>query len=314
MSRLAHSPSGSLRAMQISTAQVFAFVEGGLDRPFVERLLTLFVPAPTRVRVVAIKETPGGTGGKPALVEHFRRLKRKGHLLASAWGKPFVSLFFLDKDADDALRTLIHSPHIAYTPTYDLEGSLFCCGDVLQAVSGACHLTRHQSETLLGDFHDVLETLSKNWADWITLCLISQYKKKNFGCTFDRVSALNSDPNSPPDPNAVAQWKTKAQNELGLSEKSFERLYSRFHGLVAASILAGQPLRYFKGKWLKHALQQRLESQPKIPDSNINGMADRALAVLVTHVAKDTECKCCVHYSDFVKQAIEMLHSSSSRG
>jgi hypothetical protein len=107
MTRLTHSSSGGLRAMQISTAQVFAFVEGGLDRPFAERLLKYFAKTETRIRVAAIKETARATGGKPALLEHFRQLKRKGHLLATAWGKPFVSLFFLDKDADDLFKKQI---------------------------------------------------------------------------------------------------------------------------------------------------------------------------------------------------------------
>lgn len=314
MSRLVHSASGGLRAMQISTAQIFAFVEGGLDRPFVERLLRLFVPAPTRVRVVAIKETDSGTGGKAALVDHFRRLRRKGHLLASAWGKPFVSLFFLDKDADDALRKLIVSPHVAYTPTYDLEGSLFSCGDVVEAVSGACHVTRQQAETLVGDVGDFLIQLSRNWSDWITLCLISQYKKKNFGCTFDRISMVNKDPILPPDPAELDAWKIKARSELALSDQSFNRLYSRFFALVHASILAGEPLRYFKGKWLKHALQRRVDTQPRIPDSNIGGMAERALAVLVTHVAMNDQCHCCSHYAEFVREAVAMLGPSTSAG
>ena len=91
MTRLVHSSSGGLRAMQISTAQVFAFVEGGLDRPFVERLLRLFARSDTKVRVVAIKETTSATGGKPALLEHFRRLRRKGHLLALAPAAPIAS-------------------------------------------------------------------------------------------------------------------------------------------------------------------------------------------------------------------------------
>lgn len=293
--------------MQISTAQVFAFVEGGLDRPFVERLLSLFVAPPTKVRVVAIKETAKGTGGKPALIGHFRRLRRKGHLLANAWGKPFVSLFFLDKDADDALGKILRSPHVAYTPTYDLEGALFHRGNLLEAVSDACHVTRAQAECLLGDVNTLLLSLSRNWADWVTLCLMSQYKKKNFGCTFDRVSQINLDPAEPPDLTSLADWKTRAKENLCLSDVEFDRLYCRFKRLADSAISAGEPLKYFRGKWINYTLQKWIERQPRIPDSHTDGVSDRVLAVLVSHVANSPDCPCCRHYADFVQKAVALL-------
>lgn len=312
MTRLIHTATGNLRAMQISTAQVFAFVEGGLDRPFVERLLTLFARPDTKVRVVAIKETAAGTGGKPALLEHFRRLKRKGHLLATAWGKPFVSLFFVDKDADDVLRKKVRSPHVAYTPAYDLEGSLFGCGDLIQALASTCLVTREQAESLIGNTNEMMRELSSNWSDWITLCLISQFKKQNLGCTFDRVSVINADPLQPPDQALLQQWKSRVRQSLAISDNDFNRLYSRFKKAVDGSIEAGQPLRYFKGKWLKYALQRRLELQPRVPDANINGAAERALSVLVSHVAASSGCRCCQHYEAMIRDALKLIETPAA--
>lgn len=309
MTRLIHTASGKLRTMQISTAQVFAFVEGGLDRPFVERLLRLFARDDTRVRVVAIKETSGGTGGKPALLGHFRRLKRKGHLLQTAWGKPFVSLFFVDKDADDVLRKLVRSPHVAYTPTYDLEGSLIACGDLTGALASTCLVTREQAEALIGDTNHLMSDLSMNWSDWITLCLVSQFKKKNLGCTFDRVSVINTDPLKPPDQTLLQQWKTKTRTGLAMSQNDFNRLYLRFKRVVNGSIKSGEPLRYFKGKWLNYALQKRLETQPRIPDANMNAVAERALSVLVSHVALHPNCLCCRHYEPIIRDALQLIEA-----
>jgi len=298
--------------MQISTAQVFAFVEGGLDRPFVERLLKLFARDDTRVRVAAIKEMPGGTGGKPALLDHFRRLKRKGHLLATAWGKPFVSLFFIDKDADDVLRRLVHSPHIAYTPAYDLEGSLFACGDLTQAVASTCLLTREQAESLIGDSASFMCDLSRNWSDWITLCLISQFKNQNLGCTFDRISVINTDPFKPPDQALLQQWKASARTSLAISEKDFDRLYFRFRKVIDSSIDSNEPLRYFNGKWLKYILQKRLEMHPRVPDANMNAVAERALSVLVSHVAAHANCLCCKHYETLVHNALQKIEEQAA--
>lgn len=309
MTRLTHTASGNIRAMQLSTANVFAFVEGGLDRPFVERLLKLFAHDDIKVRVVAIKEILDGTGGKPALLKYFRYLKRSGNLLASFLGKPFVSIFFVDKDADDALRKIVHSPHVAYTATYDLEGALFASGDVNAALASACLVTRQQAEELIGDINHLMSDLSKNWSDWITLCLISQFKKKNLGCTFDRISAINSDPLKPPNQDLLEQWKTDARASLGVSQKAFDRLYFRFQSVVEVSIASGEPLKYFKGKWLKHALQKRLEAQPRIPDANMNAVVDRALSVLVSHAASHPNCRSSKHYEPIIREAFKLIDS-----
>lgn len=312
MSRLIHTATGGFRAMQISTAQVFAFVEGGLDRPFVERILKHLSSSETKVRVVAIKETPIGTGGKPALVEYFRRLRRRGHLLTNAWGKPFVSLFFLDKDADDVLRKTLRSPHVAYTPTYDLEGTLFACGDLVGAVASTCLVTREQAEALIGNSSQLLREMAANWSDWITLCLISQFKRRNLGCTFDRMSVINVDPLKPADQTLLQQWKTDVRVSLAIPHADFDRLYKRFKDVVDNSIKSGESLRYFKGKWLKHILQMRLESQPRVPDANMNAVAERALSVLVSHVASHPACQCSRHYEPIVRNALKLIERPAS--
>jgi hypothetical protein len=293
--------------MQISKAQAFAFVEGGLDRPFVESLLRLFAHSETKVRVTAIKEISSGTGGKPALLAHFRRLKRKDYLLATAWGKPFISLFFVDKDADDALGKLLRSPHVLYTPAYDLEGTLFACGDVTRALASACLITSEQSQKLIGEIDTFLRKISENWADWMTMCLISQYKKKNIGCTFDRVSLVNPDPLHPADEVLLNQWRERLRVGLAISDVEFDRLYLRFRRVVDRSIAAGEPLRYFRGKWIKHVLQRALEGQARIPDANINAVAERALSVLVSQVAYNPQCLCCKHYEPAVRAALAQI-------
>lgn len=312
MTRLTHTESGWLRAMQISSAQVFAFVEGGLDRPFVERLIRLFAQSDTKFKVIAIKEIHDGTGGKMALLKHFRLLKKKGLLLATKWGKTFLSLFFLDKDADDVLNRKIKSSHVAYTPAYDLEGSLFACGDLSQALADACWITQEQSIALTGDVNKLLSDVSTHWSDWITLCLISQYKRKNIGCTFERISVLNTAPLQPPDASLLEQWKSNLRSTLGCTDVNFEKLYLKFYRVVIQSINVGEPLRYFNGKWLKFVLQKLLESAPKIPDANINSATERALTVLVSHVASHSQCQCCQHYEVFLRDALKLVEPQAA--
>lgn len=311
MTRLRHTASGDVRAMQISTVQIFAYVEGGLDRPFTERLLALLVPANIRRRVVAMKETEYSTGGKMPLTNHFNDLAGKGLLLDNSFGKPLINLYFMDKDADDALDKLISSPHVAYTPTYDLEGALICYGNLHHAISDAGLMTREQAGGLLGDVDKLLSDISRNWTDWITLCLVAQSKKKNFGCTFDRVSEINVDPLAPPDQVKLREWKTTSRTQLDLSDLEFDRLYTKFRKVVDNSIEGGEPLKYFKGKWLTHVLNKHIEAQPRIPDANIGGIVDRVLSVLVSHVAAHQNCNCSQRYSAFVQGAIEMLEQKA---
>ena len=73
MTRLTHSSGGFVRSLQMSSARIFAFVEGRLDRPFFDRLLSQVCnPVAIAYKVFAMKELPGGTGGKSALLATFR--------------------------------------------------------------------------------------------------------------------------------------------------------------------------------------------------------------------------------------------------
>ncbi|HET6406608.1 MAG TPA: hypothetical protein VFG14_01915 [Chthoniobacteraceae bacterium] len=55
-------------------------------------------------------------------------------------------------------------------------------------------------------------------------------------------------------------------------------------------------MRYFKGKWYGHVLQEHLAVQNKPADANFNGVWERLAATLVAQVAQRSGCKCCGHY------------------
>lgn len=310
MRRLLHSSGGMLRSTQISKSQIFAFVEGGLDRPFIEKILFKIVPDITKFRVIAIKEiTKNELGGKIAVLNHFKSLRRSNGLNSTAWGKKFINLFFLDKDVDDALNKKIRSPHVAYTSTYDVEGLLFFYGDIIRAISDACLITTAQASNLIGNSNQWIKEIVYNWSDWITLCMISQYKKKNLGCTFDqKVSKININPLAPPNAIALQEFKQKLHASLEITNNEFDLLYSKFYKKVTQSIKEDNPFKYFKGKWLAHLIQKQCEMQPRIPDSNMNGIGDRAISILVSQVASNDECTCYRHYSPFLITALTMLH------
>lgn len=308
MSRLTHSSGGFVRSLQMSSIKVFAFVEGRLDRPFFDRLLARECsPRQVGHRVIAMKELPGGTGGKPALLATFKDFRKRGLLACTAFGKSMVCIFMADKDADDFTKRRLRSPHLLYSPTYDLEGHLFTCGDLARALSDACGITADQAKHLIPDPKNWLQNAAKYWKDWIALCLISQANCLNCGCTFDRTSQVNPNPFAPPNPSQVATFKTSISQKLGISQTSFEVHFQTAMNAIEKSINTDNPLKYFKGKWLSHLIQRYLESKPRIPDAQISSVGDRMGISLLSQVAMGSNCKFSIAYNAPLRSIVEKL-------
>ena len=298
MTRLVHSEAGYVRSLQISRTNFFAFVEGGLDRPFFDRLLAqAFSGTTIKYEVIAAKELPSQTGGKISVLKQFRVMQRRNTLSAEAFGKRFVSVFFVDKDIDDVTRTKTRSKHVVYTPTYDIEGHLFDRGDLARAVADACGMTCNQALTLIGNQKIWIEQCVVNWKAWTILCMISQVRKINCGCTFDRLSDINPNFTQPTDNAKLDIFKVAMQNKLGLSNEKFEQLFVRFVRQMTRSIQAKTPLRYFKGKWLKVLLERHLRQGDAVPDANINSAGDKVTSTLVAQVGLTKSCHFINQYS-----------------
>lgn len=308
MTRLTRSPQGFIRSLQISAVQVFAFVEGRLDRPFFDRLVAQACSQRgTTYRVYAMKELPGGTGGKVALMSTFKQFKRNGVLACRPFGKSMTCMFFADKDSDDFTRKRLRSPHFIYSPTYDLEGHLFSCGDLTGAISAACGVTMEQARLLLPDPKDWLNRLALNWQEWIALCLVSQANGVSVGCTFDRTSQVNINPFDSADDEKVNTFKSILAKALNIDDSELEIEYQTARRSVRVSIEAGRPLRYFKGKWLSHLIQRHLEGQARVPDANISGVGERVGSTLVVQVGNRAGCECCSPYSWKVEGVVSRI-------
>lgn len=308
MTRLTHSSGGFIRSLQMTSARVFAFVEGRLDRSFFDRLLSQICnSAAVGYRVFAMKELPAGTGGKSALIQTFRDFRQTGLLACTAFGKTMTCVFLADKDSDDFTRKQLRSPHFLYSPTYDLEGHLFSCGDFSRALADASGITIEQAKLLVPDASAWICTIATNWRDWIALCLVSQSKGVNCGCTYDRASQVNPDPLAPPDAAQVAAFKSRLASALAISQNDLEVDFAAARRRVDRSIKARQPLRYFKGKWLSHVIQKHLESKPRIPDALVAGVGERIGVSLLAQVALHTNCTCCAAYLPRLANLISRL-------
>lgn len=308
MTRLKRSHGGFIRSLQMSTVQIFAFVEGRLDRPFFDRLLTRECSAKkVGHRIIAMKELPGGTGGKAALIATFQQFRKKGLLKCQPFGKKMACVFFADKDADDFTRKKLRSAHFVYSLTYDLEGHLFGSGDLTRALADSCGITLDQSRDLLPDTKIWLESAATNWRDWIALCLISQANGVNCGCTFDRISSVNPDPFLAPDSSQVAAFKIKLGNKIGITHVELDKLFVAAIRSVDRSIAEGHPLRYFKGKWLNHLVQKYLEGRPRIPDALISGVGERLGVSFLGQISFGTSCRLSAAYLISINNIIDVI-------
>src|ERR1035437_1610354 len=105
MSRLVHSDvKAYLRYIQTSRHQLFAFVEGPSDRFFYDRICAVASSGSgVTYQIVTAAELPGGTGGKPGLLNFHSELATRKKLFHNFKGKFIGAIFFFDKDVDDLL-------------------------------------------------------------------------------------------------------------------------------------------------------------------------------------------------------------------
>lgn len=308
MSRLTYSYGGFLRSMQMSSNKIFIFVEGGLDRAFMDRISARVCrPQDVGYRIYSSKELPGETGGKRVLVDFFEELSGGYHLACDAFDKKMYSLFLIDKDADDFSQRAIESPHVIYTKTYDLEGHLISCGEINRALSDAGDITIEQSNFLIPDPDALIVEFVKDWKYWIALCLISYANQIKCVCTFDKCSQINQGVFSGVDLDKLECHKNDLAERMGVEREVFDLQFGEVLAEVEDSISSGNPLRYFKGKWFHHLIQLYLESRPKIPDTNFNGIGEKILIAIKGQVDMLTSCRCSRYFEEPFEQALDFV-------
>ena len=125
--------------MQLSTNNLFVFVEGWSDRYFYDTLAeSRCTPVGLSHRVSTAQEISTRSVGKSGLLEFFEYLRRRGRLLSELQGKKTAIMFCFDKDVDDFRRVTKRSLHVFYTEHYDIENHLCIHGNILSAAAGRC--------------------------------------------------------------------------------------------------------------------------------------------------------------------------------
>ncbi len=282
MTRLKHSRQGYLRYMQMSRHSVFAFVEGKSDPYFYGKICeSVCKPLAISYEVCQAQELPGGAGGKMALLDYFAYLRRRSSLLNDFKGKTSGTVFFLDKDVDNYLRTLKRSPHVIYTWGYDTENHVFQSGNLIAAAAAAARLDKEWLEDRIVDPETWRRGLAQRWSDWVTLCLFSKLKRINGVTNYGNLSRINIPLNSNVSEPLLTQALAEIKRDSGLTDLQFRRSFNRLKRQVTESYATHQFDQIFKGKWFPPLFEAEIRSIAGAKPIKAAGIANRLVEILL---------------------------------
>jgi hypothetical protein len=283
MSRLKHSsPEAYHRGMQISTAQVFVFVEGKAPDPYFYENICGAVYQPNRIgyEIRLAKELGGDGGGKKVLLGFFDFLEQRGALTNKLNGKTTQAIFFLDKDADDVLGIQRISDHIIYTKYYDVENHIFVEGDIIKGAAVAASLDIRMVTSAIGDPAQWRFAVASQWKVWIAFCIFTLTRQLNFQCNYSRLSIINDPQDGPVDTSKSATYLGLLETESGLAHQEFIDAFQSIMKLVADLFSRSEHDRVFKGKWYSFFLTEKVKSIAGYQLIKLNGLQDRILTAI----------------------------------
>lgn len=260
MSRLAHSFPAYLRAMQMSSVQLFVFVEGKRIDPFFYGSVCLTVPkAASRYELRHAAHLSADGGGKEVLLDFFTYLRSKGQLMGLFKGKKTAAIFYLDKDLDDMHRTRKRSAHVVYTEYYDVQNHVFEHGDLVRGVAAAASVDPDALVFALRDACAWCKLSARRWREWIALCVCASELDIKCQANYRVTSRVQTRPSGPLDAGAHAQVVREAAGKAGVSTLEFQRRLDEVSRRVDRILKENGHHRVFKGKWFAAILADELD-------------------------------------------------------
>ncbi|HEX9990603.1 MAG TPA: DUF4435 domain-containing protein [Chloroflexia bacterium] len=302
MSRLTHSFPGLRRAMQMSRTRLFAFVEGKSDRYFYGRICrSICEPAGIAFEVSSADIISGTGGGKTVLLAFFEYLRQRSSLLDNLHGKTTGSIFFLDKDIDDVLRTQRRSDHLVYTRYYDLENHIFVQGNLISAAAAVAGLDEDWLRLRLGDADLWRLKVAEHWKDWVTFCMFSRKRKIRCRYNYGSASCLNVPPQDPPSAVLKAQHLTALEALSGRTSHQFRRSMRAIASLVDYFYARGYHDHVFRGKWYPELIEEELKAIAGTELLDASGIRNRIVFALLMTI--DFEG----HWAEYFKEPVRRL-------
>jgi len=255
--RLKHTPEGYLRAMQMTTVQLIAFVEGeDYDEYFYSKICQT---TDVKYQVRRAREIPlNSAGGKRSLILWFKYLEEHLALFINSSEQKQVSVFFLDKDVDDILGKMIESQHIVYTEYYCIENYIFVEGDLNKVA--AIIASRDPQKPIIGDCAKWRQEVAKQWKTWVKLCLFSRMNGK-CECNYGSLPEKNKPLYEMLKDDIYSQYKEIVKVSSKLTENKFNKSFSDICKKVDELYAIGKHDSVFKGKWYAGFFEVTIEQK-----------------------------------------------------
>ncbi len=305
MNRLTHSTLGYIRALQISSHNLFVFVEGQTHDPYFYDKLCKSVCKSKNIKYVVndAKQLPGETGGKTKILNFFGHLEENSLLTIDFGGIKKTFVFFVDKDIDDFLGERINSPHLIYTKYYTIENHLFANGNLAEAIAAAASLSENLASEILGKSDDWRKNAAFAWIDWIKISLFARKYNVSCECNFRTQSRINE-----PLYKKTINQKTYEyyldllQKRTGFSDDVFHQKFSELAALVDNLFSQGEYDLLFQGKWYSYFVVEEI----KHLRSNVNGLHGKLESTLL--VTLDFEKPWANHFVEQLNNVVSVLN------
>lgn len=263
----------------MSNTGVFAFVEGDRDISFYDGLCSSYFKATgASFGMRRARDLPGATGGKVPLMHFARFCEKKNVFSSSLDGKVTKILIFVDKDIDDLKHSMMNHNNVIYTEYYCLENYLFKFGDLTEAVSTACALSRQEVEMLFPDWTLWRKEAALQLKDWIALWIFSGTHSVNDQCNYGQYSTINGLPGRRVDKVLHRSHYARIAAAAGLTEVGSKRVLNRLFKNLDAMVAAGEYDKILKGDW--YAVTLELDLREIAPRVVKNWFRDVLLGVL----------------------------------
>ena len=275
--RLFHTHSAYLRSMQMSSASLFAFVEGkDIDRFFYGHICyNVCNPQGLIYETCKADELPPFAGGKSTLLEFYNYLRLRHCLVSHFGGKKTTAVFFLDKDIDDLKHIRKRSKHVIYTRYYDVQNEVFHNGNLKRGAASAASLDERVLDPLNISSNNWCSHASRRWHDWLVLCIISSLNGIRCQYNFGSLSQIQCPTTRLSEPTRLDQAKMTLATLLGLNAIDFQILYDIISLRVKRYFRSGQHNIIFKGKWYPYLLEEDIINLVGRNNYTHNGFSNR---------------------------------------
>ena len=209
----------------------------------------------------------GNGAGKTALLAFHDFLRKKKSLINSFKNKTTVSIFFLDKDVDDFLRTKRRSIHIVYTEYYEQENYLFIHGNLCDAAACSASLAIASVKQRISNYDKWRMSAADNWREWVKLCFFSIVHKLHSEQYYSRqISQINNGTTNQIENTKHQLYLKSLQSKSGLSKTNFEMRFNQISVKIDKLYDQRKYDLVFKGKWYVHFLTDEIKKLTNTPN------------------------------------------------